>query len=300
MSMEYSILTTPPGADVYLKEYAAVDREWEYFGKSPIERIQIPLGFVRWKIEKAEFNPVEGGSGIFHIPTRPGERGQISFTLDKAESFSPDMVRVTGGVVSPFMANIPPYPVTLADYLIDRYEVTNKQFKEFVAAGGYQKREYWKHGFVKAGRALTWEEAMQEFHDATDRVGPATWELGDLPAGQDDYPVGGVSWYEAAAYAEFARKSLPTLYHWIGATRFRTTAVGAAVPLAISPQSNFGGRGPARVGSFKGVGPYGTYDMAGNVREWCWNESGDQRCVMGGSWNEPAYMFDVGYSLSQR
>ena len=51
---------------------------------------------------------------------------------------------------------------------------------------------------------------MAEFVDSTGRPGPATWQGGDYPEGQDDYPVSGVSWYEAAAYAEFAHKSLPT------------------------------------------------------------------------------------------
>jgi len=60
---------------------------------------------------------------------------------------------------------------------------------------------------------------MAEFRDATGRPGPSTWELGTYPQGRSDYPVGGVSWYEAAAYAEFVGQSLPTVYHWyLGAT----------------------------------------------------------------------------------
>ena len=55
---------------------------------------------------------------------------------------------------------------------------------------------------------------MAELVDGTGRPGPATWQGGDSPEGQDDYPVSGVSWYEVAAYAEFAHKSLPTGNHW--------------------------------------------------------------------------------------
>ena len=92
-------------------------------------------------------------------------------------------------------------------FFIDRYEVTNKQFKEFIDAGGYQKREYWKNKFARDGRALSFEEAMAELRDATGRPGPATWEAGRYPDGQENFPVAGVNWYEAAAYAEFAGKA---------------------------------------------------------------------------------------------
>jgi predicted esterase len=57
--------------------------------------------------------------------------------------------------------------------------------------------------------------------------------------------------------------------------------------------SNFSGKGPARVDMSRSLGPYGAYDMAGNVREWCWTSTGDRRYLLGGAWNEPAYLCDA-------
>jgi len=104
--------------------------------------------------------------------------------------------------------------VKLDDFLIDRYEVTNEEYQKFVDAGGYREQKYWKQPFVREGRTLPWEESIALFRDSTGRPGPATWEVGAFPKGQEKHPVAGVSWFEAAAYAEFAGKSLPTAYHW--------------------------------------------------------------------------------------
>jgi len=102
------------------------------------------------------------------------------------------MVRIPGGVFVGellLLRSIP--PVRLADFLVDRLEVTNAQYKAFVDAGGYGKPDYWDQEFVRDGRRLTFAEAMALFVDQTGRPGPATWEGGDIPRGQEDLPVGG-------------------------------------------------------------------------------------------------------------
>ena len=108
--------------------------------------------------------------------------------------------------------------VQLPDFWIDKYEVTNREFKRFADAGGYSNRQYWKEPFVIDGVNRSFDDAVARFTDKTGRPGPATWELGTFREGQADYPVAGVSWYEASAYAEFAGKRLPTVFHWKQAT----------------------------------------------------------------------------------
>jgi dienelactone hydrolase len=187
------------------------------------------------------------------------------------------MVRVPGGE-----SDVGP----LGDFFIDRHEVTNRQFKEFVDAGGYRDSEYWKHEIVKGGDVLTWEEAMAELIDKTGRNGPSNWAAGDYPDGRGDFPVTGISWYEAAACAEFAGKNLPSGYHW-GLAKGPWWIFFSAL---LVRHSNLGGEGLERVGTNEGMTAHGAYDLAGNAREWCWNRTPQGRLVRGGAWNDNAYM----------
>ena len=150
------------------------------------------------------------------------------------------------------------------------FEVTNRQYQEFVRTGAdTRKREYWKEKFIQDGRELTWEQATDLLRDSSGRPGPSTWEAGHYPAGRADYPVGGVSWYEASAYAEFAGKSLPVIAQWYW-------AAPSSIARYVIAQSNFStASGPA--GKYQGLGPFGTYDMAGSVAEWCRKSESWQR-----------------------
>jgi dienelactone hydrolase len=264
-----SIRTTPPGADVYIKGYNEVDREWEYLGQSPVES-RGPIGYFRFRVSKTGFSTFEGADD---------GHGALTFSLAQEGALPDGMVRIPGG-----SAVVDNQPVTFPDFLLDTFEVTNKAYKKFVDAGGYRSHDFWREPFVKDGHPITVDEALHEFIDATGRPGPSTWELGTYPEGQDEVPVHGVSWYEANAYARFAGKALPTVHHWR-----RAAALG--IYSEILEFSNFRGKAPAAAGTFRGIGQYGTYDMAGNVKEWCWNESGDHRYILGGAWNEPNYQF---------
>jgi hypothetical protein len=262
-SLRIDIKTEPPGAKVFMKEYAAPASDWMYLGISPIKKTRLPIGIFRWKIEKEGYETVLAAASTWNVDMMKADivgPYDLVRILDKKESIPPGMVRVTGAGT----------PVgKLADFYIDKDEVTNKQYMEFVNGGGYRNKKYWTQKFVKDGKELTWEDAAKGFVDQIGQPGPAAWQAGDFPEGQADYPVSGISWYEAAAYAEFAGKSLPTGYHW-GIARGEYTPMIQVPQLGgfaiLAPFSNFLGKGPISVGSLPGVSAYGAFDMAGNVR----------------------------------
>lgn len=271
VSVPSAVLSEPPGADVEVAPYEP-KTEFMKLGRTPLLDVRIPRGLFRLRLTKTGFQPIEGTGSPSGIPR---------YRLDPLGTVPEGMVRVVGGQ-APRRFGL---HAAIDDFWLDKLEVTNQKYKEFVDRGGYVRREFWREPFVDGERTLAWDEAMLRFRDASGRAGPATWKDGTYPDGQADFPVGGVSWYEAAAYAAYAGKSLPSHYHW-----FHAASLGHFVDLLNA--SNFGGTGPARVGSHGGLGPFGTYDMAGNVREWAFNEMDHgKRFVLGGAWNDSPRMF---------
>jgi formylglycine-generating enzyme required for sulfatase activity/dienelactone hydrolase len=284
-TVEVSAETVPPGAEVSYRPYRGDPLKWETLGRTPLSKVRVAKDFYLWKVEKPGFVPTwqiaPTWTIVHNIPVR------LAFRLDPEGTTPPGMVRVPGGKVGLEIPGLDQYPELAIDsFLIDRHEVTNEEYKKFVDAGGYQVLDIWKTPFVRNGKTVSREEALASFRDATGRPGPATWEAGTFPKGQEKHPVAGLSWYEAAAYAEYSGKSLPTIYHW-------SVAAQQPASMLIVPGSNFHDGGTVPVGGDRAISGFGTTDMAGNVKEWCWNESTEgKRFILGGGFGEPTYMFN--------
>ena len=182
-----------------------------------------------------------------------------------------------------------------AAFLIDRHEVTNREYLEFMGDGGYRNAAFWPAFMVIEGDSLPRDQALGRLVDRTGIQAPRGWSGGIHPEGKADHPVVGVTWYEAVAYLRWAGKELPTLAQW------RRAALGGDGRLfpwgddqaGIEWRANFGLVDTRPVGSFPaGLSPFGAADMAGNVREWLRGDAPQRKPVVGGSWLDPAYMFE--------
>ena len=276
-SRPVSITSSPSGATVDIQDYTTPDAPWHRLGTTPLMNVEMPNGYFRWKVSQ---------SGVNELIAAPQIQPKMDFQLGAAQKAPTGMVPAPGGVWAQSVAFVGFVgPTKLPKYYVDRYEVTNREYQKFVDSGGYAKKEYWTEKFIEDSRALTWDEAVEKFRDTTDRPGPSTWVGGHYPEGQADLPVSGVSWFEAAAYAAYAGKSLPVMLQWYQVAPPDTGRFTAQV-------SNISAGALAPVGAYKGVGPYGTYDMAGNVREWVVNaDDTNFRFILGGSWRSPAYLY---------
>jgi eukaryotic-like serine/threonine-protein kinase len=285
------IETDPPGAEIFWKDYPEPNLSWRSAGVTPIKEASFPRGYLRVEVRKKGFNTIEY-AGPWGYSRLGGDISKLK--LDSLGSIPENMIRIPAKLTYMYVVGLEAYGgKQVGEFLIDRFEVTNKQFKAFVDAGGYANKSFWNFPMYDDGREIKFGSAMSKFVDKTGRQGPATWEAGTYLDGLQNHPVTGVSWYEAMAYAAFAKKQIPTVFHWSRVAETSRTEF-------IVPLSNFNGKGTTEVGAMPGYSSFGVYDVAGNAREWCSNETAnrDQRFTLGGGWNDPTYAFNDAYTQS--
>lgn len=224
----------------------------------------------------------------------------------------PTRRHIMGTPDNPRKPLFPKHKVHVDSFFIDKYEVTNEQFCEFLNEMGNQ----FEGTYTKLDEMGAEIEREVKWLHINDRGGYCAIEERDerfVPkSGYGDHPVVEVTWYGARAYAQWAGKRLPTETEWEKAARgtdgrkypwgnkhfyrgnwrdgnYRVNATG----------KEDGYERTAPVGSFEnGKSPYGLYDMAGNASEWCsdpYDENlapvdGQQhRVIRGGGWTWGAF-----------
>jgi formylglycine-generating enzyme required for sulfatase activity/dienelactone hydrolase len=280
-----SIDTEPAGAEVFWKDYDTPTADWRSAGVTPLKDVKVPRDYLRLEVRKAGYQTIELAVPMFSLRISPITE---HLKMDLLGSLPANMVRVPRSTTNMQIVGVEKYgPREVLEFLIDKFEVTNKQFKVFVDAGGYANAVYWTIPIRDRGKVVPLTAALAKFIDRTGRQGPATWEAGSYPDGTENHPVTGVSWYEAAAYAAFVHKQLPTVFHW-------AVVADTSRSEFLLPLSNFSRKSTTAVGSLAGLSTFGVYDVAGNAREWTFNQTddSDQRFILGGGWTDPQYAFN--------
>ena len=167
--------------------------------------------------------------------------------------------------------------VEVDSFYLDRYAVTNHQYKQFVDAGGYEDSGLWD--------AWAWSGIL-EFVDSTGKPGPRFWQDSTYPKPLAYHPVVGVSWCEARAFARWAGKRLPTDPEWVKAGCWPVATSGSTPQQRKYAWGNSMDAEKANIWSSGvgstvpvsdcsgGVSAGGVYQLVGNVWEWTGDEFG--------------------------
>ena len=285
------IKTQQDGVSISWRAYASND-EWRLIGRSPIQPLRLPRGILQFKLEKegyetSYFSSSNPSLKLYNSPVEFGWSLE-PINIQPQGSIPPGMTYIQGGSFIPALTGAGVDPVYLHPFYIDKFEVTNKDFKGFMDAGGYSNSQYWvEMDFIKDGVSLSFEQAQEIMIDSTGMTGPAGWEVGTYLQGTENKPVTGISWYEALAYARYKGNILPPMYHWAKAA-FPPDEIISPISPKLLKTSNFSRERIEDIG--QGEGAYGTFDMAGNAKEWVWNIFGGRGLTLGGAFDEPTYL----------
>ena len=197
-------------------------------GTTPVRQYITARGDYRVVVRAPGYDPARRIASRFLTPSEGLRAADRSIALDvrlsRTGSVPDGMVAIPGG----------PYQIVghdigrgqaadLAPFALDRFEVSNDRFAEFVRAGGYRNAALWSVG----GETVT----PARFVDKTGLPAPRDWVNGAPPAGRGSHPVTGVSWHEAAAYCTWRGGRLPSLFEWEKASRDgRVSRFGILMP----------------------------------------------------------------------
>ncbi len=281
-----SIFTDPENLEVsFSSPYDTLGR-WYALGKTPLKEARVPNGILNLKFANKGASYIEFMHPYYLIT------GYNNFLLPIDNTIPKDHILLVGGKKPLSYPGIDHLPgIDIKPYSISKYEVTNSEFKEFLDAGGYSNPDYWDFPYSYNGKELGFEETVKTFVDAFGQPGPAGWSYGNYPEGQSNFPVTGISWFEARAYAKYKGLDLPNVY------QFAHAAMLAGASYFV-PNSNFSKNQLVEVGSLESQNLRELYDMAGNAREWIINSIDDtnsKRGILGGGYKDDPYFFNDYY-----
>ena len=274
-----TIESNPINADVYYTRNSLDDNEEYYLGKTPIKNVRVPRGVIKLKFKK------DGYRDRVIITNFRWTAPFKSPNLSKVNSDK--VVLIDSSTVNLAIAGIvDTKPKELNAFYIDENEISNKDYYEFLNSPSYQNSKFWNELIKKHKIKRFFYNDVSKFLDNTGRNGPSTWSVGMYKENQENFPVLGISWFEALAYCEFRGKTLPNIYQW-------DKSAGMTSANFIIPGSNILKNSPVDIDAKTVRGYYGLKHVAGNAREWIYNTSGEKdKFILGGGYNDEVYLFN--------
>ena len=279
-------------AKAYIK-YGS-DTTWNYIGETPIDSLRVPASTKRHKATK-DFQLK------FIINERPilaatNQHGKFYF--GKIDEY-PEQHSIISGAKDHVMyfPGIDFGRITFEPFSISKTEVSNLDFKGFVDNGGYENEKYWDFPIIIDGKEYTYDIAIKSFVGKHGKYGPLDWSYGKFGTNRENFPVTGISWFEARAYARYKELALPNVFQWLSAAGLS----GFVADLPDISNSNLKANYLWDINDSKAENYYGIKNIAGNVREWATNPKGvgkNNYSILGGSYFDNPYSFNEYQSVS--
>lgn len=267
-----------------------------YFFLLPV----LALFFATSRVTAQEADLKNRYPDMVYIPAGYVEMGSDQKDIDRAMDIFRE-VEKKEPIRNWFDDEVPKHKAWVRAFYMDKYEVTNRDYMKFVRSGGYRKKMFWSDkGWKWVGKKkIKTPECMKD-----DRFN------------NPDYPIVCINWYEASAYTKWAGKRLPSEAEWERAAHGdenRLFPWGNDFSSQDGYRANYhpgdvtqdkdGYQFTAPVTAFpRGISPFGVFQMAGNVWEWCQDwygehyyaksspknpsgpRTGSEKIVRGGAW----------------
>ncbi len=287
-SKYFSLKTNYDGIDVSIKYDG--DSIFSYLGKTPIDSFSASNS---WNTHVLKFNY----NNTNYIENWDWLKTHNYFFPSKSIEIPKNHKFFLGTKVSlMWFLGVEFKDTQLLPFSISKNEVSNSEYQKFIDDGGYDNPKYWDFPFQIGDKIYDFNSTVKQFTDRYGKFGPANWSYGKYPNGLDNHPVTGISWFEARAFANYSKMSLPNVYQWL----YSSGVSSFVVNTDVINNSNFNSS-QTRETSNKNGSYNELNNIAGNVKEWVSNSNGlnnEKFSLLGGSYLEYSYTFNNYYSIS--